>query len=1381
MTGCLVVWIRAAIKVYSVIVGLRVYSGFIAGSNIILATSMSDLHLPPPTPFLPAPGEPVTPWKEWYSAFDTYILACDLSNCSDTRKKAILLHCLGTEGQRITRTLNLADALTFTQYTTKLQEHFAPQKSLTMERHYFRERVQNTGESIREFVAALRGLASKCKYGDLEEAMIRDQLTSKTRVHKIKERLLLEPDSTTLDKIINMACNIEEAMKESKAMGTASANTCATGDKQTDVHQVRGPPRRRSHGPKKVQTNVESTIRCTNCGENGHYPKTEACKAFNRRCRRCAKMHHFANVCMSSRNSRSPAGQGRSHGGQVQQVENDTYDEGERTKVHHIGPPKQFKTATVTIGTTSVQLLIDLGAKVSILNELQYKEHFANYKLHTPVQDLYTYSDAKISIVGMIYAPVQYGQQKEENHPFYISKHGSNLLGLDLFDKLNFKVVHDGVYIQTITNDTATSALAEKYPTQFSGFGKLQHYEHAPQVDSTVKPVSQSLRRLPFSIRQEVSSELKRLEQADIIEKIDSSPWISNLVVARRRNNELRLCIDLREVNKAIIPDKYPLPTMEELAAEFHGSAIYTKLDLRRSYLQVPLAEESRYLTAFVTHDGVFQYKRVPYGLSSAPSAFQKIMSCILEGLDGVLCMLDDVVIHARDQFTHDQRLDAVMSRLGTHNLTLNEEKCSTSQPEIEFLGYRVSKDGIYPTTSNVSAILDLPIPKNTHELQTFLGTTNFYSRFVPNYGDVVEPLRKLLRKDTPWAWSHEQDTAFRLLKEKIASPPVLAHFDPTADTCVTTDSSGVAMGAVMSQVINGVERPVAFASKTLSPTERKYSTSEREALACIFACEHWHMYLYGRRFVLRTDHRALTTLLDTNGSGHRPLRLYRWSDRLYQYNYKVEYTPKDKNRVADMLSRLGHESTMSPDKEDTDESQILAIMSEPLCHVQLTMDELTRESTKDTTIQQLCTYTQTGWPGKIPQELQPYARCKDELSVYNSCCLARGTRSVIPVNLRPQVLKMAHDGHPGVVRMKQKCREAVWWPGIDHDIERYVKDCEPCVISGKSTKPVPAPLQPIPWPEKPWHHLQIDIFGEVQIAPQNKRFLIVMYDLHSKWPEIATAGTVTSRSIINVLEDLFTRWGLVKIIQTDNGPQFTSHEFSEFLKLHGIEHRRSARYAPESQGGVERFNRVIKEGLKTHLAEGKTFDQAIQSILRNYRATKHALTNMTPAELMIGRNICLPLDRLAPPKDDVGRSAAPKAVDIAAKQRKYKDYVDQKSNNAPPNFKVGDIVRVKTPIRGHKLSSDLSVPFKIIKCAGKHSYQLENGSYWNARRLVRARDAHYQSVRSNDESCSFDDVDFEVNAEGNLDNIVNADAVNIHNRPQRVRQPPTYLNDYVT
>uniref|UniRef100_A0A674D150 ribonuclease H n=1 Tax=Salmo trutta TaxID=8032 RepID=A0A674D150_SALTR len=394
----------------------------------------------------------------------------------------------------------------------------------------------------------------------------------------------------------------------------------------------------------------------------------------------------------------------------------------------------------------------------------------------------------------------------------------------------------------------------------------------------------QPLRRIPFALRDDVTKDLQAQLDAGIFEPVNAAPWISNLVIATKKSGGIRTCVDLRAVNKAVVPDKYPLPTAEELTAQFHGSTIFTKLDLRQGYLQVPLHAASRDLTTFVTHAGVFRYTRMPFGLNSAPSCFQKVMSTILAGIPGVAVYLDDIVVHGPDLHIHDCRLHRVFSALLQNNLTLNGGKCTFAAPAVEFVGFRLSAKGIAPLMSNIEAVHRIPEPTSASQVASFLGMTAYYLRFLPHYSQTTAPLRQLLKKDEPWAWTAACSDAVRSLKSQLSTAPVLAHFDPVCPTIVTCDASAGALGAVLSQLQNGIERPVAFASRALSPTEQRYSVGEREALACVWACERWHLYLYGRLFTLRTDHQSLTTLLSASGTGHKPLRLHRWADRLRQY-----------------------------------------------------------------------------------------------------------------------------------------------------------------------------------------------------------------------------------------------------------------------------------------------------------------------------------------------------------------------------------------------------------------------------------------------------------------------------------------------------------------
>ena len=385
------------------------------------------------------------------------------------------------------------------------------------------------------------------------------------------------------------------------------------------------------------------------------------------------------------------------------------------------------------------------------------------------------------------------------------------------------------------------------------------------------------LRRLPLAVRDEVSQELQKLLENDIIERIEASEWISPIVVSRKKNGQIRLCVDLRGPNSQLVTEVHPLPTIDELHTRLRGT-VFSQIDLRSAYHQLMLEPASRPVTAFITHDGLFQYKRVPFGLASAGAALQRLLDKILAGIPGCEHYLDDIVCVGRTQREHDERLRVIMERLQRAKVTINMEKSLFSRPEIVYCGYRVSKHGVAPLTSHTRALLDSPPPSDVRELRSFLGLSGWFAHFIPNYASAVAPMRRLLRKDTAFEWTPEVDEAFRLVKQKIARCSALSLFDPELDTFVTTDASNKGVGGILSQKdARGKERVVSFWSRQLTASEENYSTTEKEALAAVGAIERWKMYLWGRYFTLRTDYSALTTILSPKFSGRADARVVRW------------------------------------------------------------------------------------------------------------------------------------------------------------------------------------------------------------------------------------------------------------------------------------------------------------------------------------------------------------------------------------------------------------------------------------------------------------------------------------------------------------------------
>ncbi|XP_042146943.1 uncharacterized protein LOC121836189 [Ixodes scapularis] len=577
----------------------------------------------------------------------------------------------------------------------------------------------------------------------------------------------------------------------------------------------------------------------------------------------------------------------------------------------------------------------------------------------------------------------------------------------------------------------------------------------------------------------------------------------------------------------------------------------------------------------------------------------------------------------------------------------------------------------------------------------------------------VVEPLRRFLRKGQEFIWDQNAEESFGKAKNLLASCSAVSMFDRSLPVQVTTDASAYGLGAVLQQVIDGETRTIAFASRTLTPQERKYSTGEREALACLWACEHWHVYLWGRNFVLRTDHQALVTLLSTNGTGRRPLRIERWCARLMRYNFTVQYTKGEDNVVADALSRLPLLSTECDPVEE-----VIAVVSSVV-----TKNQLQVETEKDGVLREVMQYVTSRWPEKkcLSGKLLSFWRIQEELSVLEGV-LFRAERVVPPSTLVSRFIMMAHESHPGIVRTKQRLREQYWWPGMDEDVENCIRSCAVCKASDKSAKTAVAPLQPVQWPEKPWEKLGMDIVGPMERAPPECRFAVTVIDYHSKWPEVFFVSSITSQSVTKVLLELFAREGYPKSVVTDNGRQFMSTQFEGFLQDRGIEHCVASLYYPQCNGQIERFNRVLKEYIQVAALERRPLKEAILEYLSIYRATPHATTGMSPAFLLHGRRPRTRLDVVGLPERGFFDEPRPHVAElqrrVKERQQRTKKYTDERRGARHSIIEPGDFVKIKR-WGGPKGQQRFSLPIEVKKRVGKNSFLLDNGKKWNAAKLT--------------------------------------------------------------
>ena len=612
---------------------------------------------------------------------------------------------------------------------------------------------------------------------------------------------------------------------------------------------------------------------------------------------------------------------------------------------------------------------------------------------------------------------------------------------------------------------------------------------------------------------------------------------------------------------------------------------------------------------------------------------------------------LDDIPVTGKTTEEHLAHLAEVLRCLKEAGMKLKREKCAYLLHSVEYLGHVITKDGLRTADSKVEAVIRAPAPRNISELRSFLGLINYYGKFLPSLATVLSPLYSLLQKAVCWNWGSSQARAFDEVKKLLLSSRVLVHSLPLI---LSSDASPYGVGAVLSHLMpNGDERPISFASRTLTETEKKYAQLEKEALAIVYGVRKFHQYLYGRKFELRTDHKPLVYIFNENKSipAMASGRVQRWALTLGAYQYSIKFQKGTENSTTDAVSRLPLPETRS---EPPKPAEVVYLM-EYLDTSPVTSNQIWRWTEKDPVLAKVKHWIESGWPTEAPEDdaLRPFFHRRCELSV-ESGCLLWGSRVVVPDKGREQVLTMLHQAHPGMSKMKSLARSYVWWPKMDREIEACVKACQMCQSNQKA--PPAVPLHPWSYPSRPWARVHIDHAGPFM----GKLFLLVI-DAHSKWLDVHITPSTSTAATVEALRKSFSTFGLPEVLVSDNATGSTSSEFEAFMQANGVKHVCTPPYHPSSNGLVERAVQTLKGGLKK-LKSG-SLETKLSRFLFSYRATPHSSTGLSPAELMFGRRLHSPLDNLRP---NLGRK-------MHQEQERQKSSHDRRAQ--PREFALEDLV----------------------------------------------------------------------------------------------------------
>lgn len=1040
--------------------------------------------------------------------------------------------------------------------------------------------------------------------------------------------------------------------------------------------------------PNKNKTENKQYIKkehCFNCGSADH--KRKDCKE-QTKCFFCNKTGHIAKNCVLKN-----------------QKTNTT-----NVNVNVIIDKRRLKP--IIFENKQIDCLVDTGSDITLMKESVYKQYFKDCVLHESSSLLFGLGNTPTEPLGYINGTV-YVDSVTTNHNFLIVPDDSvkynALVGYDFVEK--FKCISDGngykfeyknephnenffsVYNITSAELNVPPKYKQKVEEMVSSYKPSSVPEESPVVmkivaDGELKPFRHSPSRLPINEQEAVRKQVDEWLSNGVVRKSTSSV-ASRVVVVKKKCGDYRVCVDFRQLNNMVLKDCFPVPLIDEVLEKLQNSKFFTVMDLENGFFHVPIEESSKHLTAFVTKEGLFEFNKAPFGFCNSPANFIRYVNHIFQPLINNNVMelyMDDIVIFAETPECCLTKLELVLETAARFNLKIKWSKCSFLQTKIDFLGHTVEGGMIWPGKEKTKAIEKFPQPVNIKDVQSFLGITGYFRRFIQGYAYIARPLTNLLKKDAKFIIGEEELQAIHALKAALIKEPVLKIYDRTAVTELHTDASKYGFGAALLQIHENQLHPVFFWSKKTSPQEQKQHSYILEVKAAYLAFKKFRHYLLGIEFKLITDCAAFK---QTTSKKDVPRDVAQWIMYIQDFTYTIEHRAGNRLKHVDGLSRYPVE--------------VMTVFSD----ISPKIGKLQQE---DEGIKAISLILNTG----------PYGEYKVKGGlVYKN--VAGNDLLVVPKSMEVDVIKNAHEqGHFCVQKTMHRVQQQFFIPHLEKKVNQLISNCIKCIIHNKKLGKREGFLNCIDKGEVPLHTLHIDHLGPMDATSKLYKHIFAAVDAFSKFVWLFPTKSTGAEEVVKNLKIWSDVFGYPLRIISDKGSAFTSNIFSDFCKDNNIEHVLITTGVARGNGQIERVNRsIISIIAKLSSDDTSKWYKYVNQVQKAINSCVHSTTKYSPFEIMFGVKMnstvsdnvlnMLQEELIADFNKEREDLRADAKQQIMKAQQQYKLNYDKKCKQQS-DYQINDLVAIKRTqfVAGKKLASEFLGPYKVTKVKRNNRYDVE-------------------------------------------------------------------------